>query len=103
MLSLAVGQFAICPEKQRTPTSGGKLVGALRLRRGGYATRLCFFKREMKPALNRLPKIPQDAFSVGVRYHDLRESCRDLTLQAGDASAELRPFDADAFKSKLID
>jgi hypothetical protein len=26
---------------------------------------------------NRLPKMPNDAFSVGARYRDLRESCGD--------------------------
>ena len=40
----------IAGKAKKTPTSGGKLVGALRLRRGGYATRPCFFKRKMEPA-----------------------------------------------------
>jgi hypothetical protein len=34
---------------------------------------------------NRFNKMPQDALSVGVRYHDLRKSCHDHTRQAGEA------------------
>jgi hypothetical protein len=30
---------------------------------------LAFSSAKWKPRKNRLPKMPQDAFSVGVRYH----------------------------------
>jgi hypothetical protein len=60
----------VLPTKERTPTSGGKLVGVLGCGGGGYATRPRFFKYEVELAKNRLLKMLQEAFSVGVRYHD---------------------------------
>jgi hypothetical protein len=67
----------VLPRKQRTPTSGGKLVGVLVC--GGEDMRpdLAFSSTKWNPRKNRLLKMPQDAFSVGVRYHDLRNSSRD--------------------------
>ncbi len=65
------------PEKQRTPTSGRKLAGVLVCGRKDMSPDLAFSSAKWNPRKNRLPKMPQDAFSVSGRYHDLRESCRD--------------------------
>ncbi len=73
------------PEKQRTPTSGRILAGVLVCRRKDMSLDLAFSSAKWKPRKNQLPKMPQDAFSVGVRYSCLRESCHDHTRQAGEA------------------
>jgi len=59
------GKFYHLPRKQRTPTSGGKLVGVQVC--GGEDMRpdLAFSSTKWKPRKNRLLKMPQDAFSVG--------------------------------------
>ena len=67
-----------CPEnKERQP--GGE--ASRRLVFGGEDMRpdLAFSSAKWNSRKNRLPKMPQDALSVGGRYHDLRQSCRDLT------------------------
>jgi hypothetical protein len=51
-----------CTEKQRTPISGGKLVGVLVCGRKDMSPDLACASAKWNPRKNRLPKMSQDAF-----------------------------------------
>ena len=59
------------PRKERTPTSGGKLVGVQVCGPEDMPPDLASASAKWKVPQNRLPKMPQDPFSVGGRYQSL--------------------------------
>jgi hypothetical protein len=62
------------PRKRRTPTSGGKLAGVQVCGLEDMPPDLASASAEWNSRKNRLPKLPQDAFSVGVSaYHAYRK------------------------------
>jgi len=76
------GKFYYLPRKQRTPTSGGKLVGVQLCGAEDMRPDLVFSTAKWNPRKNRLPKMPQAAFSVGTRYHEPSEKSQFASRQS---------------------
>ena len=71
----------VLPRNERTPTSGGKLVGVLVCDGEDMRPDLASSRAKWNPPKNRLPKMPKDTFSVGVRYHDPTGKARALRTE----------------------
>jgi hypothetical protein len=68
-------------QKRKNAYQRGKASRRPRLRRGGYAPDLASSRAKWNPPKNRLPKMPKDTFSVGVRYHDPTGKARALRTE----------------------
>jgi hypothetical protein len=77
----------VLPRNERTPTSGGKLVGVLVCDGEDMRPDLASSSAKWNPPKNRLPKMPKDMFSVGVRYHALPGKHAPRVLVQGTAQS----------------
>jgi hypothetical protein len=76
------------PRKTKNAYQRGKLVGVQICVPEDMPPDLASASAKWKVPQNRLPKMPQDAFSVGVRYHGpYRESKRPRVLVRGTAQS----------------